>query len=121
MAPSGIEKKTIGYARALRKNMTEGEKRLWRELRNWKREFGLHVRKQSPVGKYIADFLINERKLVIEIDGEHHFSDQGMKRDSVRDACLRSQGYTIIRFDTGAIDETFEGCVEVIMREAGLC
>lgn len=60
------------------------------------------------------------KKLVIEIDGEHHFSDQGMKRDKFRDEWLQRQGYKIIRFDTGAIDEAFEGCVEEIMREAGL-
>ena len=118
--PSANSAAVIVRARRLRNDMTKGERRLWSELRSWKRNFGLHVRRQAPVGPYVVDFLINSRRLVIEVDGEHHFTEAGMERDRKRDAWLAMQGYLVIRFSTGDVEETFKGCIEKVMKEAGL-
>ena len=118
--PSANSTAAIVRARKLRNDMTGGERRLWSELRNWKRNFGLHVRKQAPVGPYVVDFLINSKRLVIEVDGEHHFTETGIKHDRKRDAWLATQGYRVIRLSTGDVEEAFEGCIEKVMKEAGL-
>lgn len=97
--------------------MTLGEARLWSELRQFRRRHGLHVRKQVSIGPYVADFAIQSARLIVEVDGEHHFQPAQMKRDSARDAWLRDAGYRVLRFTTGELEETFEGCVEEILRE----
>ncbi len=83
--------------------MTDGERRLWAELRDFRRHFGIHVRRQAPIGHFIADFAVHERKLIIEVDGEHHFLPDRLPRDAVRDRWFVSQGYTVLRFNTGEL------------------
>jgi very-short-patch-repair endonuclease len=118
--PTAISSAAISRARKLRRNMTDGERRLWRELREFRRWYGIHVRRQAPVGSFVTDFLIHEHRLVIEIDGEHHFLPGGLLRDAQRDAWFASQGYRVIRFNTGELSESFDGCVEVVLRALGL-
>jgi len=88
MAPTAIKPVVVRHARTLRRNMTDGERKLWAELRQFRRLYGLHVRKQVPIGPYIADFAIHSKKIVIEVDGEHHFLPGRMIRDQNRDAWL---------------------------------
>ncbi|MEN7450394.1 endonuclease domain-containing protein [Mesorhizobium sp. CCNWLW179-1] len=120
LMPTGIGPDAIRRARRLRRNMTEGERKLWLELREFRRLYGIHVRRQAPLGPYIADFVIHERHLIIEVDGEHHFTATGHARDRKRDEWLASQGYKTLRFNTGELSESFDGCVEEILRELGL-
>ncbi len=100
--------------------MTEGEKRLWSELRAFRHLYGVHVRRQAPVGPYFPDFIIQEHRLIIEVDGEHHHTEAGQERDAKRDAWLREIGYRTIRINTGELAENLDGCVETILRELGL-
>jgi very-short-patch-repair endonuclease len=118
--PTGISSTAISRAQKLRRNMTDGEKRLWSELKEFRRHYGLHVRKQAPIGPYIVDFAVHARNLVIEVDGEHHFTPDGMKRDARRDQWLRGQGYRVIRFTTGDLGAAFDGCITELLRELGL-
>lgn len=120
LMPNANTPKTISRARRLRRNMTDGERKLWSELREFRRLYGIHARKQAPIGPYIVDFVIQSQKLVIEVDGEHHFMPEGIRRDTIRDAWLTNEGYTIIRINTGELSDSFNGCVEEIMRAAGL-
>jgi very-short-patch-repair endonuclease len=76
----------------LRRNMTEAERVLWRELRHDR--LGSRFRRQHPIPPYIVDFACPEAKLVIEADGGQH-ADSG---DQQRDAYLRQQGWKILRF-----------------------
>lgn len=98
--------------------MTKGEQRLWNELRQLK-ELGFHVRKQVPIGVYIADFAIMKERLIIEVDGSHHQEQKQISHDAKRDAWLKSEGFKILRFDTGEVDQTLSGCIEEVMRELG--
>ena len=120
VSPTGIEPTTISRARSLRRTMTDGEKKLWAELRGFKRHFGIHVRRQAPIGPCIADFAIHDLRLVIEVDGEHHFQPGRRERERRRDRWLTSQGYRVLRFTTGELSDAFEGCVEEILKEAGV-
>jgi very-short-patch-repair endonuclease len=100
--------------------MTDGERRLWSELKEFRRWYGIHVRKQAPIDPYIVDFAIHEHRLIVEIDGEHHFTPDGMARDRRRDAWLAGRGYRILRFNTGELSEAFNGCIEEILGALGL-
>jgi very-short-patch-repair endonuclease len=119
LSPTRIDPTQIARAKTLRRNMTEGEKRLWRELKDFKRHYNIHVRKQSPIGPYIADFVIHEINLIIEVDGEHHFTEHGQIRDTIRDVWFTSQGFETLRFTTGDLDD-LNACIETILRHSRL-
>lgn len=118
--PTKVDATAIKKARALRRNMTDGEKRLWSELREFRRWYGIHVRRQAPIGPYFPDFVVQEHKLIIEVDGEHHNTDAGRERDAKRDAWLGEMGYRVVRIATGELADNFDGCVETILRELAL-
>ncbi len=120
MAPTAIKPVAVRRARILRQNMTGGERKLWSKLRGLRKLYGLHIRKQVPIGPYVADFAIHSKKIIIEVDGEHHFLPDRMTKDKKRDAWFEGQGYKILRFNTGELIDNFEGCIEEILRKAGV-
>lgn len=85
-------------ARSLRKQLTRGEVLLWLELRALKVD-GLRFRKQAPIGPYVADFVCHSAKLVVEVDGDRHETDEARRHDRTRDAYLQSLGYLVMRVD----------------------
>ncbi|MEO5322328.1 DUF559 domain-containing protein [Mesorhizobium sp. CC13] len=120
MAPTAIDPAAIKRARSLRRNMTEGECKLWSELKEFRRLYGLHVRRQAPIGPYVVDFVVHDKGIVIEVDGQHHFEPEGLARDRIRDAWLLEQGYRVLRYSTGELADSFDGCVEEILREVNV-
>jgi very-short-patch-repair endonuclease len=74
--------------------MTVAERALWKELR----KFELHIRRQVPIGPYIADFAHHGSRLVIEVDGYFHSLPENAERDARRTDWLGSKGYRVIRF-----------------------
>ncbi|MDR3513431.1 MAG: DUF559 domain-containing protein [Caulobacteraceae bacterium] len=84
----------IARARHLRKAMTLPEKKLWAELRR----LGLNIRRQAPIGRYVADFASHAAALVIEIDGARHDLPDAQLHDLERTAWLTAQGYRVPRF-----------------------
>ncbi|WP_442969861.1 endonuclease domain-containing protein [Roseibium sp. Sym1] len=91
MSPTGITAKTRRSAQRLRREQTRGEKALWRALRELKAG-GIRVRRQAPIGPYVADFAVFSRKLVIEIDGDVHSFPAQQRHDASRDAWLMKEG-----------------------------
>ncbi len=81
------------FVRTLRKNMTDAERRLWSVLRG-RRFDDYKFRRQVTVGKYVADFMCYEQRLIVEVDGSQH---DERARDKVRDAWLASQGFRVLR------------------------
>jgi very-short-patch-repair endonuclease len=120
VSPSVVTSTAIQKARCLRKDMTLGEQKLWRDLKDFCRLYGIHVRRQAPIGAYIADFAIHEHKLIIEVDGHFHIEGEGPIRDAKRDAWFAGVGYRVHRISTGNLETAFEGCIEDILRELGL-
>jgi len=84
-----------GKVRELRKNPTEAEQRLWKNLR-LRRLGGFKFRRQQPLGEYIVDFVCFERRLIIEVDGGQHSELED--HDTKRDEWLKRQGFNILRF-----------------------
>ncbi|MBX3569770.1 MAG: endonuclease domain-containing protein [Rhizobiaceae bacterium] len=115
-----IDPEIIPRARRLRRSMTDGERKLWSELREFRRWYGIHVRRQAPIGPFVTDFVIHESRLIIEVDGEHHQHADRQTRDRARDAWLASQGYKVLRFSTGELSDSFSGCIEEILGALGL-
>ena len=99
-------------ARRMRREPTEAERIMWRVLRN--EQLGrMKFRRQSPIGPYIVDFVCFEAQLIVECDGGQH-AESGY--DARRDAWLRSQGFTVLRFWNGEILENPNGVAEQILR-----
>jgi very-short-patch-repair endonuclease len=77
--------------------MTDAERKLWSLVRA--NQLGVKIRRQVPIGRYIADFLCEEKKLIIELDGSQHYEPEGRIRDEIRDRELQSHGYVVVRID----------------------
>jgi len=83
------------FAKVLRTNQTDAEKRLWYHFRN-RRLAGYKFRRQYPIGPFIVDFICLDQKLIIEIDGGQHALQSS--EDERRTEFLVSSGYRVIRF-----------------------
>jgi len=108
--PSGA----AARARALRRNMTEAEIRVWQMLRAH-RTNGYKFRRQVPIGRYIADFVCHEARLIVEIDGGQH--DPRSHQEIDRNRFLRSQGYRILRFWNNEVLVNPDSVYEMIVNE----
>ena len=95
-------------ARNLRKNLTKEEHIIWQILRN-RRFFNLKFKRQVPIGNYIVDFLCEEKKIIIEIDGGQHNYPENIIKDKERTIFLNSKGYNIIRFWNNEINDNLDG------------
>ena len=85
------------FAKSLRVNATEPERRLWARLRAGRLD-GLHFRRQQVIGPYVADFFCASAKLIVELDGGQHGEDEIVVRDEARTRFLESRGYRVLRF-----------------------
>jgi very-short-patch-repair endonuclease len=93
--------------------MTPAERKLRYALRAHRFQ-NLHIRRQVPMGRYIADFVCHYNRVVIEVDGEQHGFDREASRDRLRDAWFKSQGYQVLRFGNGQVLHEFESVLDTI-------
>ena len=106
---------TTEKTRTLRKNMTKQERLLWQFLRK-KNINGLKFRRQYPIGKYIVDFICNEKRLIIELDGGQHNENQNIVYDKERTKYLETKGFKVIRFWNLDIENNIEGVYQEILK-----
>ena len=99
---------TLNQAKILRKKMTKQERLLWSILRN-NNFYGLKIRRQVPIGNYIADFVCEAKNIIIEIDGGQHNEPDKIKNDKIRTEFLESKGYQVYRFWNNDIDRNIDG------------
>lgn len=92
----------LGHAREMRKNPTEAEQLLWKELRGRKLD-NLKFRRQQPMQGYILDFYCEAVRLGVEVDGEIHVKKEQLKYDQQRSEYLEEYGIKIIRFTNDQI------------------
>ena len=97
----------------LRNNQTEPEKKLWKVLRSG--QLGVKFRRQHGVGRFIVDFYCPELSIVVELDGESHFSEDALRYDQERDRYLNQLGLAVIRFTNEDVMRNFEGVVEALV------
>lgn len=103
----------IAKARALRKNMTAAEARLWLLLRAL-RPAGLHFRRQHPYRGYILDFVCLDRLVIVEVDGASHQNEDRARKDRVRDAVLSREGFLTLRYLNEAIRDGVDAVAEEV-------
>ena len=102
--------------RTLRKNPTEPERQLWNRIRN-KQLSGIKFRRQQGIDRYIVDFYCAEYSLVIEVDGDSHFTDEGIIYDQVRDDFLQSLGLVVLRFTNLDVMKNIGSVLEKILEQ----
>ena len=98
-------------AHELRRDGSRAERKVWELLRD-RRIAGAKFRRQCPVGPYFADFACVSRKLVIEVDGEHHAYQQ--EADARRTAMMERDGWRVVQFRANHVVENPEGIWEEI-------
>jgi len=98
-------------ARTLRRDATFPERLLWRYLRD-RQVSQTKFRRQEVVGPYVTDFLCEEHKLVVELDGHSH--DTTAVEDSERELFLTAQGFRVIRFMNDDVLRNIRGVVQSI-------
>jgi very-short-patch-repair endonuclease len=107
-------------ARTLRRNATRAERRLWPGLMR-EQVAGFRFRRQVILGGFIADFACFDARMVVEVDGATHSTDEKIARDAVRSAALSAQGYDILRFTNEDVFRNLDGVLDTIgMRLAAL-
>ena len=106
----------LDRCRALRREETDAERLLWMMLRG-RQVGGAKSRRQHQFGPFILDFFCAEHRLVIEVDGSQHFSDDGSARDASRTDWLRCAEIRVLRFDNPQVLLETEGVLEAILQE----
>lgn len=95
----------IDQAKELRQNPTAAERKLWQ---NFLKSFPYRVLRQRPIHHFIVDFYCPRLKLVIEIDGDVHFTDAAKAYDAERTQVLEGYGLQVIRFTNAQVMDDFE-------------
>lgn len=110
-----LKSKAIKFQAELKERATIAEQTLLRYLKNStpKVEFQAIIPLYKKVGKkaylykfFIADFCWRQIKLIIELDGRHHYTSTQSKKDKVRTSFLRKEGYKVVRIDNNFILST---------------
>ncbi len=91
--------------------MTKEEKHLWYDCL---KSLPITVKRQKVFGKYIADFYIPKAKIIIELDGSQHYSEEGEKADAARDGYFVKNGFTVLRYTNRQIQQEFKNVCEDI-------
>ena len=104
----------------LRKNLTGAELVLWEVLKD-KKLCGRKFRCQHSIGYYIADFYCPSEKLIIELDGQHHFTPEGVEKDIERDNHLEMMNIKVIRFENKEVLNHLTDVLKVIKAHFKQC
>jgi very-short-patch-repair endonuclease len=98
--------------RALRHNATEAERRLWSRLQ--RKQLGVKFRRQYSVDAFVVDFYSPSCQLAIEVDGDSHFTADGIAYDTERTSYLAKFGIAVIRFTNAEVLENLDAVLERI-------
>ena len=104
-------KNLVPRAKELRKNMTLAEKKLWYD---YLRDFKYRVHRQRPIDNFIVDFYCPQLKLVIEVDGDSHYTENAQECDRQRTEILQGYGLKVIRFKNHDVLDNLAGVVTII-------
>ncbi|MCL5801386.1 MAG: endonuclease domain-containing protein [Gammaproteobacteria bacterium] len=103
-------------AKAFRKKPTTAESILWQALRNRKLA-GYKFRRQVAIDRFIVDFYCSDLRLVVEVDGEVHFSQKD--QDDARTKQLSNLGFRVIRFTNDQVYENLDSVTIAILKMGG--
>ena len=106
-------KKQKPIRQKIRNNPTEPERLLWTRLKS--SQLGVKFRRQMGINNYIVDFYCPERHLVIELDGDSHYTVAGKARDAERDAFLQANKIRVLRFTNDEVMQNMDGVLARIV------
>ena len=95
----------IEKARKMRKNPTPAEKKLWQD---YLKNLSIRILRQKPIDRFIVDFYCATYKIAIEVDGQQHYTKEGLAYDTERSAILSNYGIKIIRFTNEEVTNNFD-------------
>jgi very-short-patch-repair endonuclease len=104
--------------RRLRRESTDAELALWRQLRG-SQLAGAKFRRQHQFGPYVLDFFCPATKLVIEVDGGQHYTNEGIASDGTRTRFLEANGLTVLRFTDTEVLTQIDAVAERILEALG--
>ena len=104
-------KKNVVLAKNLRNNATPEENHLWYDFLS---KYTPRFQRQKVIDNFIADFYCHRAKLVIEIDGSQHRTNEGKVRDEFRTEILEGYNLKIIRFTNQQVQNEFYNICEYI-------
>ena len=99
-------KRNIILAKNLRKNATPQENHLWYDFLS---SYPIRFQRQKAIDNFIADFYCHKAKLIIEIDGLQHSTEEGKKNDEFRTEILESYNLKVVRISNRQINTNFRG------------
>jgi very-short-patch-repair endonuclease len=95
--------------------MSRPEAMLWDQLRGSK--LGFKVRRQHPIGPYVADFFVRDAGVVIEVDGSPHDYGDRPIRDDKRDRYFRDRGYHVLHLAAADVIRNLDGALQHIVEQ----
>ena len=75
----------------------------------------MKFRRQAPCGRFVADFLCEGARLIIEIDGSQHAEREKIREDRARTEQLTALGYEVFRVWNVDIKTNFNGVLDEIL------
>lgn len=106
--------KLIPYAKELRKNTTPWERKLWFYFL---KDYEIRFQRQKVIDNFIVDFYCHKAKLIIELDGGGHFSENQVDYDYRRTVLLEKHNLKVLRFTNLEVDKDFYEVCEIIDKE----
>ena len=101
----------VPVAKMLRTGMTKEERHLWYD---YLKTHPVRFNRQKVLGKYIVDFYSAEARLIIELDGGGHYTEESMQHDANRTAFLEEYGLKVLRIPNNEVNCNFRGVCEYI-------
>ena len=101
-------------AKALRKNMTPWERKLWH---CFLKDYPVRFQRQKCIDHYIVDFYCFRAKLVVELDGGGHYYPDQERYDAIRTKKLEENGLKVMRICNPDVDRNFYGVCTAIDME----
>lgn len=98
--------------------MTNEENALWYKFL---RDLPVRFLRQKVIYKYIVDFYCASKRIIIELDGSQHYTeDSAILEDFKRDEYLKSKGYKVLRYTNSEVNNQFDSVCEDILRNLSL-
>ena len=103
-------------SQTLRKGMTKEDRHLWYDFL---RTYPVRFQRQKTIDGFIVDFYCYKAKLVIEIDGSQHYTDEVIIYDEKRTQVLNKYNLEVLRFSNLDVDKNFYGVCAMIEKTIG--
>lgn len=120
----GVIEKAIEFQEYLRKSATKAEQKLAMVLSSsplnklYEFQHIIYIKKRGRIERFfIADFCFSDRKLIIELDGGYHYTEEQIRKDKERTSILKNRGYTILRIknETILMAQSFDSLIKDLL------